>query len=109
MARQPNPAKDISALTALPVFSPREWATVAAALQLSPQQTRIVGLILEGKRDKQIAVALGMSISTVRTHLGRIFARLDVADRVELVLHVFARFRSGDDNSRHRQNQRQRK
>ena len=66
---------------------------MADALHLSPKQARIVGLILEGKRDKQIAATLKMSISTVRTHLGRIFIRLGVADRVELLVHVFGRFR----------------
>jgi DNA-binding CsgD family transcriptional regulator len=55
-----------------------------------------VGLILEGKGYKQIVALLGMSMSTVRTHLGRIFSRLGVGDRVGLLLHVFSHFRTND-------------
>jgi DNA-binding NarL/FixJ family response regulator len=88
-----------------PVFTPAEWKAIADSLHLSPQQARIVGLILEGKGDKQIASVLEMSMSTVRTHLGRIFARLGVGDRVELLLHVFSRFRSDNDFSHCHQKQ----
>jgi DNA-binding NarL/FixJ family response regulator len=51
-----------------PPFSRVEWDHVTRELGLSPQQERIVALILSGKRDKQIATALGLSIATVRTY-----------------------------------------
>lgn len=66
------------------------WSHAVAALHLSPQQARIVELLLEGKRDKQIAATMGLGLPTVRTYLGRVFAHLRVADRVELILHVLA-------------------
>jgi DNA-binding NarL/FixJ family response regulator len=66
-----------------------EWTAVIRSLHLAPQQVRVVALILQGKKDKQIAQALGVKVATVRTHLGRLFARVGVADRVELILHVF--------------------
>ena len=66
------------------------WLEIAEALSLSPQQTRIVELILRGKQDKEIADALGVSFHTVRTYLKRIFDRTEVADRIGLVLRVFA-------------------
>jgi len=66
------------------------WALVVEALGLSPQQARIVTLILQGQCDKQIACELGKSVATVRTHLGRIFERNDLGDRAELILLVFA-------------------
>ncbi len=59
-------------------------------LGFPPQQARIVELILEGRKDKQIAAAMGLRVSTVRTHLSRLFDRTDSADRVELLLRVFA-------------------
>ena len=68
----------------------RQWERVVALLGLSPQQARIVALILEGKPDKQIAREMGVRVPTVRTYLTRIFQRTGAADRVELVLHVFA-------------------
>jgi DNA-binding NarL/FixJ family response regulator len=66
------------------------WRRVAKELDLSPQQLRIVELLLRAQRDKAIATTLGLSVPTVRTYLGRIFDRVGVADRMELVLRVFA-------------------
>lgn len=74
-------------------FGRAEWRWVVEALELSPQQARIVELIVRGAGDKQIAAALGLSKYTVRTYLSRIFARLGVRDRVELVVHVFESIR----------------
>lgn len=70
-----------------------EWRLVVQHLALSPQQTKIVRLILHGKRDKQIAASLSLSEATVRTHLARLFTRLGVSDRVELVLFAVASIR----------------
>jgi DNA-binding CsgD family transcriptional regulator len=43
--------------------------------------------------DKQIAEKIGIKVPTVRTHMGRLFDKLSVGDRVELVLHFVHRFR----------------
>ena len=66
----------------------REWCAIRRELRLSPQQTRIVGQILLGKGDKQIAVILTLSKNTVRTHLSRIYARLKVDGRIGLLLRI---------------------
>jgi DNA-binding NarL/FixJ family response regulator len=66
------------------------WQTIAEELQLSPQQTRIVELILCGYQDKDIAAELSLSVPTIRTYLKRTFDRVEVADRMGLVLHVFS-------------------
>ena len=67
-----------------------QWHQIAAALKLSPQQKRIVELVLQNRCDKQIAAALQLRPSTVRTYLTRIFGRAGVSDRHELVLKLFA-------------------
>ncbi len=82
------------AIPSTPLSEP-EWDRVVGVLGLSRQQTKIVRLILQGMRDKQIAIALGLRVATVRTHLTRLFARISVADRVELILRVFAICRQG--------------
>jgi len=66
------------------------WKSIAKQLALSPQQTRIVELILRGQQDKEIAAELELSIPTVRTYLSRIFDRTEVTDRLKLVLRIFA-------------------
>ena len=71
------------------LLSSAEWDQVVRSLRLSSQQARIVGLILQGKQDKEIAAAMELSIWTVRTQLTRLFQRLDVGGRVGLVLHAF--------------------
>lgn len=66
------------------------WKSVSTALKLSPQQVRIVELMLQGKQDKEIAANLGISIYTVQTYNKRIFARLHVSDRLALILLIFS-------------------
>ena len=65
------------------------WSEVVTILGLSPQQARIVELLLSGTCDKQIAQRLGLGVDTVRTYLKRIDARLRVSGRVGLVVRVF--------------------
>jgi DNA-binding NarL/FixJ family response regulator len=66
------------------------WQKVAKLLALSPKQERIVELILQGKQDRQIAHQMSISVSTVRTYLTRIYGRIEVPDRVHLILRVFS-------------------
>jgi DNA-binding CsgD family transcriptional regulator len=68
-----------------------QWRRLAKEFGLSPQQKRIVELILCNACDKQIAVAMKLRRPTIRTYLSRIFARLGVNDRLELVLLVLRR------------------
>lgn len=78
------------------LLSEQEWTALKEMLGLSPQQARIVRYLLQAKPDKQIAKEMGISVPTVRTYLCRLFHKLDVNDRVELVLRVFAFVRAGD-------------
>jgi DNA-binding NarL/FixJ family response regulator len=73
-------------------FSANQWAELKRDLALSPRQAQVVEQLLLGHSDKRIASELQMSVATVRTHLGRLFSRLDVADRCGLIAHVYARF-----------------
>jgi len=67
-----------------------DWQYIVRTLGFSPQQARIVGMILQKKQDKQISTELRLNRSTIRTYLRRVFDRVGVDDRMELVLHVFA-------------------
>ena len=94
MSKRTQTGSKISDARSLPM-SKATWRTVQAKLALSPQQTRIVELILRGRQDKHIAEALNLSVPTVRTYLTRIFVRTDTPDRLGLVLHVFALAQGG--------------
>jgi DNA-binding NarL/FixJ family response regulator len=66
------------------------WTQLVETLHLPPQQIRIVELILRNRCDKQIAAALGIKVPTLRTYVQRIYLRMSVSDRQELVLKLFA-------------------
>ncbi|HWD18330.1 MAG TPA: response regulator transcription factor [Verrucomicrobiae bacterium] len=52
---------------------------------LSPRESEILELLSEGITNKKMAVRLGISAETVRTHLGRIYEKLHVHGRTEAV------------------------
>lgn len=76
------------------IFSELEWGELLRQLSLAPRQEQILEQIMDGLSDKQIAGKLNICVPTVRTHLSRLFARLDVCDRHELSLEVFRQFRA---------------
>ncbi len=82
----------------------RHWRAIFKTLQLSPQQARIVELILKSAGNRQIANALGISEPTVKTYLQRVFARAGVRDRMELAMRVLAISHEVSDNPACRQN-----
>jgi DNA-binding NarL/FixJ family response regulator len=50
---------------------------------LSPQQMRILALIVEGKLNKQIAGELNLAEQTIKIHVSAIFKKLGVATRTQ--------------------------
>jgi putative nucleotidyltransferase with HDIG domain len=64
------------------VASPR----TSASCPLSSRELDVLRQLAEGKVYKQIAQDLGLSPSTVRSHLNRAYRRMGVADRTQAVL-----------------------
>jgi DNA-binding NarL/FixJ family response regulator len=56
---------------------------------LSPRERQVITVVGEGLRNKQIAQRLFISEVTVRHHLTSIFSKLDVAERLELVIYAY--------------------
>lgn len=52
---------------------------------LTPRETAVLRLVATGHSNKQVAAALGIGESTVKTHLLRVFEKLGVADRTRAV------------------------
>ena len=52
---------------------------------LTPREVQVLTLISQGKRNKQIAEILGISVDTVPTHLRNIFIKLRVTERTSAV------------------------
>ncbi|MFK0050197.1 LuxR C-terminal-related transcriptional regulator [Streptomyces sp. NPDC090741] len=59
-------------------------APAEEAYMLSQREYEISQLVSQGCTNRQIARTLGVSHKTVETHLGRIFAKLEVSSRAEI-------------------------
>jgi two-component system response regulator DegU len=53
--------------------------------RLTPRESEIVRCVAEGLRNAQVAQRLSISESTVKTHLNKIFQKLDIRDRLGLM------------------------
>ena len=62
--------------------------------KLSPQERRILALVVEGKTNKEIAKALGLSNKTVKNYLSNAFQKLHVGRRS----HAAALYERGINN-----------
>ena len=54
----------------------------------SVREQEVISLLLEGKSNKQIALALGVSVRTAEYHLGNIYAKLQVSSRSEAIIQL---------------------
>jgi DNA-binding CsgD family transcriptional regulator len=57
----------------------------------SEREEEVIELLLQGKSNKQIALALALAESTVESHLTRIYAKLGVGSRAEAIIRLSER------------------
>ena len=69
--------------------SKQDQAEADKIAQLTRRERELIPLVAEGLKNKQIADRLFISEVTVRHHLTRIFQKLEVGDRLELMLYAF--------------------
>ena len=55
---------------------------------LTPREREIIQLLAEGKSNKMISAALGLSVTTVQTHRAAIMRKLDIKSIAELVRYA---------------------
>ena len=63
----------------------------AAALGLTPRQTDVLELLLQGQSNKLIARALNLSVETIKDHVAAVLRTLNVSSRTQAVLAVSQR------------------
>ncbi|HYI64968.1 MAG TPA: response regulator transcription factor [Allosphingosinicella sp.] len=73
-------------LTPRPAAPPFERNRAAIrSLGLSPRECEILELLASGQSNKEMARSLGISPNTVKTHVARIYEKLEVQKRVQAI------------------------
>jgi DNA-binding NarL/FixJ family response regulator len=65
---------------------PKDLEVASRIAELTPQQFRVLGMLLSGLLNKQIAFELDVSEATVKAHVTAILRKLGVANRTQAVL-----------------------
>ncbi len=68
---------------------PEEQAHVARIASLTPREREIISSVAEGLKNREIGRRLFISETTVRHHLTSIFGKLEVSDRLELLIYAY--------------------
>lgn len=79
-------------LTGSSMLSEVAWRAIADSLGLSQRQIEILRGVFDGRKETAIADDLGISSHTVHTHMERIYHKLDINGRLELVQFIIAEF-----------------
>ena len=72
--------------------------SAVARLGLSVRESQIVVCLAEGKTTRQVVKSMGISNNTVRTHVGKMFTKLEINSRVQLVSLVLSNVLEGVDS-----------
>jgi DNA-binding NarL/FixJ family response regulator len=70
---------------------PSPAPNLAVQFTLTPREDEVLTLIGDGLSNAEIAVALFVGVSTVKTHINAIFAKLGVRDRAQAIALVRSR------------------
>ena len=73
----------------LPLFQEEEWSPIRRILRLSPRESEIVLGLLAGETETVIAERLGISTHTVHCHLRRLYRKLRVNSRPDMLIRIF--------------------
>lgn len=76
------------------VSEPRPQPEFAAIARLTPRERDVLDALSDGGTNKEIALNLGISPGTVKTHVERLISKLGVRDRTQAAV-VAVQYRAG--------------
>ncbi|MBW3665825.1 MAG: response regulator transcription factor [Actinobacteria bacterium] len=65
------------------------WDLPSEFERLTDREAEVLEMMARGRSNHEIADALGIGEATVKTHVNRIFAKLEVRDRVQAVVRAY--------------------
>lgn len=71
------------------VLTEAEWLSIVASLRMSDREFQIVQSIFDGDKEATIAESLDLSPHTVHTYIERLYRKLGVGCRCELLIRIF--------------------
>jgi DNA-binding CsgD family transcriptional regulator len=80
------------------IFSPQQWRRIGASLGLSNRDAVIVQEIFDDRPARAIAGELDISPNTVVTYIRRLYQKLGVHSRVELIVCVCGEYLANQPN-----------
>jgi len=83
-----SPKRKTTAPHSTELFSDIAWTEVARSLKLSARELEITRGVFDNLTAETIAVILGVSENTIHTHLHRLFGKLRVTTRTQMVVRV---------------------
>ena len=89
--RQPASDKQ-TAIRDSSIFSSKEWDELGCDLNLSPRALQLVQGIFDDKTEEGIAHDLSISAHTVHSYLIRIYQRLSICSRAQLLVYIFGQY-----------------
>jgi DNA-binding NarL/FixJ family response regulator len=73
----------------LPLPAPATAGRIAPLAELTPRELEVLVELARGHSNAEIAEHLVLSEATVKTHVGHILAKLDLRDRVQVVVFAY--------------------
>jgi len=80
MVELPRDTRDVR------IFAARRSNQVAMGSQLTPRERQLIGVILEGAGNREIAARLGLKEQTVKNQLATLYRKTGASSRLELAM-----------------------
>jgi len=84
------------------------WEALGQSMRLSGRELEIVQLIFDDEKELTIGGRLGISSHTVNSHIQRMYHKLQVSSRTQLMARVFGQFLCLQEQSEAGQRERER-